>query len=733
MNILHYFLSLKFCYVNYLILDFLEFLYYNLQVHFKHWRFKKSFSLLTASLLFSGLLFARNPDSESHVVRIGYFEDNVFHVGQTDGDFKKGYGYEYYSMLSKYTGWEYEYYYGSWSEVYQAFLDGRIDIIDDVSITDERKNFMNFSDLPMGQEHYYIFIPKDYEGISVYDKQTLNGKRIGVNEHSLNLILLEQFLEKNNLSCEIVMCKGVKDRVDKINNGLIDGMVTTDGFSQDGFRPTFEIGTNSFYFGVQKDKPELLARLNMAMKRNFEVNANYNTMLREKYFKKSIIFTSLTQEENAYIKSHPVIKLGYRKISLPYSGQDETTGEMTGLIRDVVDDFEKNIKLKFEATGYDSTLEMIDALKTGQVDCIYPVMDNVWFSEQMGYMQTTPLTQERMALIFKGKYKSIPEYKKIGYTKGAPVQQIYLIEHELGEELVGYNSDAETVAAIQRGEVDCMIMNAVGWSHYSQTYEGTDNLNAVTLDEDVGYSMAVARKNNLLYSILEAAISQLDNGMLTESVNRHSQIQGDYSLKSFIEHNSEVFFILIVALFLLVTAAIMALERNRVRHKILSYNAEHDILSGVYNRSYLKNLDDKSQGKKVCLAMIDIDDFKAINDTYGHDTGDQVIKKVAYTLESQTRNSDIVIRFGGDEFMVLMMGLDPSSEKIIRNKFEKIQAALENTSDFVPICSISAGIAFSSSGYNQELFSRADEALYTSKRSGRHKITVSLSSKQFHM
>ncbi len=96
---------------------------------------------------------------EQKKIRVGYFSDNIFHFGQSDIEFKKGYGYEYYAMLAKYTGWNYEYCYGSWTEILDEFLKGNIDIIDDVSITPERKQQMLFSSLPMGEEHYYIFDP----------------------------------------------------------------------------------------------------------------------------------------------------------------------------------------------------------------------------------------------------------------------------------------------------------------------------------------------------------------------------------------------------------------------------------------------------------------------------------------------------------------------------------------------------------------------------------------------
>lgn len=660
---------------------------------------------------------------EQKKIRVGYFSDNIFHFGQSDIEFKKGYGYEYYAMLAKYTGWNYEYCYGSWTEILDEFLKGNIDIIDDVSITPERKQQMLFSSLPMGEEHYYIFVPQGNTQISMSDINTLNGKKIGANKNSLNQTLLENFIEENELDCAIVLCNGVNDRLQKIQSGEIDAMVTTDGFTMEDFRPTYLIGNSPFYFAVQKDRTDLLKQLNTAMKHNHEINPNFNNQLRDKYFKKSILRTTLSRDELNYLKNHPVIKIGYRKKSMPFCGTKTSTGELTGLLSDIIEQVEKSLKVKFEKTAYGSNNEMIADLKEGRIDCAYPVMDDVWLSEQLGYTQTTNVTSERMILIYKGKYKGVDSYQKFGYTIGSPSQHVYAIEHNMGTERIGFATEEDTIQAIRKGTIDFMVMNIVSWNYWTKVHNGCEGLSYVVLEDDVGYSFAVAKANTNLYSIIESAIRKIDSSVISDSLNRHSQTKYDYSIRNFIRYNFIAFLILIFSIFMIVIFMIIIYERNRAHKEMLTFKAEHDALTGVYNRSILQKIDRKHESN-ICLAIIDIDDFKSINDQYGHEMGDSIIKKVAQHLTSIARNTDRVIRFGGDEFLVIFNGMDRFQSSILMAKFQKVQRFLNEASKNTVESSVSVGIAFSEKGYTKELFDLADEALYKSKSAGKHTITI---------
>lgn len=163
-------------------------------------------------------------------------------------------------------------------------------------------------------------------------------------------------------------------------------------------------------------------------------------------------------------------------------------------------------------------------------------------------------------------------------------------------------------------------------------------------------------------------------------------------------------------------------EINTANQELLRYRAEHDPLTGIANRGSFDRLQEllKASSDPVALLLIDVDEFKKINDGFGHDTGDLVLKKVASLLQEQFRANDCPARIGGDEFAVIMTDIKPILKDVIINKLISITAELKNPRDGLPEVTLSVGIAFSPSGMADELYKKSDKALYYVKEHGRN-------------
>lgn len=165
---------------------------------------------------------------------------------------------------------------------------------------------------------------------------------------------------------------------------------------------------------------------------------------------------------------------------------------------------------------------------------------------------------------------------------------------------------------------------------------------------------------------------------------------------------------------------------NMKLNKELKKSNITDVLTGVYNR---KGFDEIKQQMKdtdtqIAFLLIDIDKFKTINDVYGHPIGDQALRIVADTLKKFFRSKDFIFRAGGDEFAVLMTNVTETHGDIIKKKIDSINIELGCYQMFNHTLSISAGVAFSSSGYNKEVYNAADSALYESKENGRKQCSI---------
>lgn len=161
---------------------------------------------------------------------------------------------------------------------------------------------------------------------------------------------------------------------------------------------------------------------------------------------------------------------------------------------------------------------------------------------------------------------------------------------------------------------------------------------------------------------------------------------------------------------------------NKETQRLIRHQAEHDPLTDSLNRgSFERLLDIYNSGENgFALLLIDVDNFKHFNDTYGHATGDKVLQKVATLLRQTFRTIDYVCRIGGDEFTVIMVEMNSELKYTIEEKMEALREKLADQSDGLPKITISVGIAFSDRENPQKsIFEDADQALYRVKENGR--------------
>jgi len=162
------------------------------------------------------------------------------------------------------------------------------------------------------------------------------------------------------------------------------------------------------------------------------------------------------------------------------------------------------------------------------------------------------------------------------------------------------------------------------------------------------------------------------------------------------------------------------LNENKAAREKLSHEASHDKLTGLFNRGAYEMLIKSVDTTHIALILVDVDYFKSVNDTYGHDVGDKVLKRVAEILKRSFRTVDIICRIGGDEFVVIMTRADSSMRDLVMRKIECANETLQNPKDELPPVSLSVGVAFADrENPRGDIFKDADTALYRVKEGGR--------------
>lgn len=154
---------------------------------------------------------------------------------------------------------------------------------------------------------------------------------------------------------------------------------------------------------------------------------------------------------------------------------------------------------------------------------------------------------------------------------------------------------------------------------------------------------------------------------------------------------------------------------------LLRHRAEHDPLTGLINRGAFDQIKEcfRLNPCPLALLIIDVDKFKLINDGYGHEVGDQILKKVAAVIKDHFRAKDYPARIGGDEFAVIITEVTEEMKDTILNKAKDMNELLTNPTDGLPAVSLSIGGAFCPEGFSNDLYANADSALYIVKENGR--------------
>lgn len=269
--------------------------------------------VLTAALT-AGLFLRAVPvraEMETKTVRVGYYENEVFEEGAREGAVKTGYAYEYYRKLSEYTGWKYEYVYGSFGDLYQMLLDGEIDLLAGLAYREERADLISYPREIMGSESYYL-VKHDTDEAITEDPASLSGCRIGV-LNSAMVGVLEQYLKEHDITAEVVTYEDYEQLFAAFDEGDVDILAAeSDGARGREHAAVLTIfGTSDYFLCVSKSRPDLLEELDSAQELLSRQEPNFLSSLSAKYYSSSVTARAFSKAETEWMAAHDSLTVGY--------------------------------------------------------------------------------------------------------------------------------------------------------------------------------------------------------------------------------------------------------------------------------------------------------------------------------------------------------------------------------------------------------------------------------------
>ena len=502
-------------------------------------------ALLSLLLLLSAVLpvKAAAETAPVKVVRVGSFEDTFNYCNEKGA--RKGYGYELLQTLSGYTGWQFEYVTCDWSDCFEKLKNGEIDIMGDISYTEDRAEEMLFSDEPMGEEKYYLYADLSRADISASDYKTLNGKKIGVLMGTEPEVMLTEWEEKHGIKTQHVNISNNEDVKQKLANHEIDCFVSLEEsfWAELGISTITRVGKSGIYYALNKDRPDLKEELDNAMRALDEAAPFYTADLCKKYF--SLDYKPiLTGEEKAWLKEHGAIRMGFLTSDRGVSTYDPATGEITGTITDYIQfaaDCLGNQELEFQLVGYDDKEAELNALKSGEIDMIFHFDQSPNLAEEYRVACTnTTWTSNMMAVTNKQLFIE-NEVNRVAVPQNKISLTRYIAFYYPQWEIVDCDTQEDAVKLVKDGQADCFVTGVSSQENYSKNY----GFYSVPLPNPANSCFAVKSGNRSLLSILNKTIKAMPANMLTSSLAMYKSSSRKVTLIDFIKDN--FFMVLLVS------------------------------------------------------------------------------------------------------------------------------------------------------------------------------------------
>ena len=515
-----------------------------------------------------------NDEKKPQIIRVGSFEDTFNYVDKNG--VRRGYGYELMQALAGYTGWEFEYVKCDWSNCFDKLENGEIDIMGDISYTDERAQKMLFPDEPMGEEKYILYADLSDTDIGMSDFSFMDGKRVGVLMGTEPEIMLTEWENKNGVHTEHVNVNSDDDVEKKLANHEIDCFVSLEEsiWSEQGISSVTTIGKSGIYFAINKERSDIKTELDWAMRQLDQDSPFFKADLYKKYFTLDYC-QSLTGGEKSWLEEHGSIRIGFLSNDTAVFSMDEENGKLTGMLAEYFSyakDCLGNQTLEFNIQEYEDYDEMIQALQNREIDMIFYAGRNPYFAEENGYALTnTAWTYSLMAVTDEEKF----DENKV-YTVAVPREKYALKQHIAFSypqwKLVDCDSFDDAADMVIHEKADCFLMGA----SQALIYDNSQNFKSIPLTKTMEACFAVRSGEGTLLSILNKTLKAMPSDMLTSALAIYDSTPDKVTFSDFVKDNMLAFFVTAGFFALSIIGIILVLLRKARKAEAVAKLAAND-------------------------------------------------------------------------------------------------------------------------------------------------------------
>lgn len=440
----------------------------------------------------------------------------------------------------------------------------------------------------------------------------------------------------------------------------------------------------------------------------------------------------LTPQEKNYLARKRILKVCIDPDWMPY--EQILNGKHVGISKDYMDLFMSMIKtpiILVSTKSWDQSLQYVRLRKCDLLPLAVKIPEREkYLNFTEAYMKAPMVIATDYREIYIQDLGEAIESKRVGLVKGYAMISI-LKKRYPKNRIVEVPNVKAGLAMVDRGELYGMIdfLPTLGYAIQSD-YIGRLKISA-SFKDTLDLRVAIRNDAPELLSIFEKLIEDITGRPHNEFI----AIERKWTALVIEKSPSYALFYIVIGVITIGSLALLVRHFYLVKlNRVLHLQSRTDLLTGLNNRrafyEHAKTImaAHKNQGTPAGLAIIDIDHFKAINDRYGHDVGDAVIRFVAMQLKENTRSADVTARMGGEEFAIILPHSDVNNSFNVAKKLQAMIAAASipfaDQVDLNVTVSIGVSAIRSDDAEIDQGLRRADEALYQAKSAGRNRVML---------
>ena len=686
------------------------------------------------------------------VLRVGCLDAASFPEGSPE-PLLFSYVKRYLNEVARSTGWQYEYVEMDEWTAREMLREGRIDM------------YFPAREMP-GDEAEFAFSVDGvaYSILSLYVREdstlepdnpvALANLTVGVLDDGLHSYALSPLVREQGIRVDVVEHPTADALHEALARGEVDAILDSASRRKDGEKLLLRVALMPAKFIAAKKREGLMKNLSDTILYTERVNPSFETYLGEAFLDRAQNqLVRFNTSENTYLASAPPLRVAYVGGHAPFFGERLEGGVPEGIYPSLLQALGEDLGLQFRFVRAEDNEQALKMLRGGEADIFFCVYNNL--SSMQDLLFTATFSLEDFSYVVRRGAGDIPMgTARVALPRWFHGMRTYLNMQHPNWQIVPVDEPADCLRMIEEGSCDFALLPSLFLQQSSLLSMHPSLVVLASYSEEIPVSVAISGEQpRVLQSVLTKGILKMDSRRVQEIVNEH--MTGRLTLTAVVARYPVQSVALAVIFLLSVFIVVFLIERSRVQRRqsevllakneelekaieeqkklmrardIYKQEAEIDPLTGLLNKKAVQAACEEmlagslKDGAFHAFFIMDLDHFKEMNDTYGHQAGDDVLRRFAEDVRSIFRQSDHIGRFGGDEFTVLMPNV--TTLVAVEHHARQLMTAAQELEvrDDRSLLSVSIGISLApmhGTTYD-ELFMAADSALYDVKRAGRN-------------